>query len=410
MSVNPSSAALAARTETYLSTITAGYIVFILYGSLYPFSDWTYPVTPLFSFLTAPWFYEIPDLVQNFLVYAPLGLMLMLGFRHRRNLLSSLCMTGFLGLMLSLGVESIQQFLPSRVASDSDLLMNFVGTVCGGLLVAVTDYRTSPGQILMKVRNAWIQSGTSSSIGLIILLLWVLSQTSPFVPSLDLAHFRHGFSLMKMTYTHPEQFQCARLLIYTCNILGIGLLFLTIGKKNKPLVSIFSLLVMTVLFSKIIIVGRLLTLEAVFGALAGLIFLAIFANFPIKIRSIIASMAILLGFFTFELSPGESIVLNPFNWIPLSGQMLSLSGLEDILDFLWPFMALGYFLRIHVVAYKQTEYAFFGGIAVLASVSLMEWSQQYLPGRFGDISQIGLSLIGWIIVWNLPKDEPESIQ
>jgi len=45
-----------------------------------------------------------------------------------------------------------------------------------------------------------------------------------------------------------------------------------------------------------------------------------------------------------------------------------------------------------------------GAVLVTAAVFALEWRQQWLPGRYGDITQVLLCLAGWIIPWCVHED------
>ena len=52
---------------------------------------------------------------------------------------------------------------------------------------------------------------------------------------------------------------------------------------------------------------------------------------------------------------------------------------------------------LHVVA---------GALLVGGAVFAMEWQQQWMPGRYGDMTQVLLCVAGWIIPWCVRANEP----
>ena len=105
----------------------------IVYASLYPFSDWRYQGVQAWAFLLEPLprYWTGFDVISNVLGYAPLGFLLVLtalrtraagGRGHHALLWATLACAG-----LSLVMESLQGFLPSRVASNLDLALNVLG-------------------------------------------------------------------------------------------------------------------------------------------------------------------------------------------------------------------------------------------------------------------------------------------
>ncbi len=105
----------------------------IVYASLYPFADWrNQGISPL-TYLTAPLpkYWSGFDLVANVLGYGPLGFLLALaGLRDGHNRWAvGLAVLG--ALLLSLSLETLQSYLPSRIPSNVDLALNTLGAALG---------------------------------------------------------------------------------------------------------------------------------------------------------------------------------------------------------------------------------------------------------------------------------------
>jgi VanZ family protein len=182
------------------------FIALIVYGSLFPFSGWTNSSVSLFSFLGSwPTVLEKADLIQNVLAYAPLGLFTVIWLMKSMRFWPALMRATLMGGVLSFVMESIQQFLPSRMASTSDLAMNLLGTFAGGLAAAFLTQKTFSGARFLDLRNHWLHPGILPNIGLITLALWMLSQTSPLVPTFDIAQLRYGLSLLFHSLQTPEK-------------------------------------------------------------------------------------------------------------------------------------------------------------------------------------------------------------
>jgi VanZ family protein len=391
----------AARTEpdALLGYLTFFYALLILYGSLFPLTGWTTPAEPLFRFLVTMPELERADIVQNVLVYAPLGLLLTLWLHRQRSFAKALLVATVAGTALSFFVESVQQFLPSRVASLSDLAMNFLGTALGGLLGAALSEHTFSGKAAQALRDTYLWRGPAANLILAVLGLWVLSQTSPFVPSLDIAHLRHGLAPLKEAVLHPELFDWSKFAVYLLNIVALGILALDAVKPHRPALPLFYVLVAIVLLSKVVVVTRQLAPEALCGAMAACLALLVMYRAPRKLLAVLAGVALIVAFSIAELTPVVGAPYESFNWIPFLGQMQGLNGLTDILELLWPTMALACLCRAHVAFYRRDAIAFIGGLATLVLAFGEEWYQQYLPGRYGDLTQVLIALAGWVLPW-----------
>ncbi len=403
----------AGRGSVGFATIaTLAYTLLILYGSLFPFTHWTEPTKPLFSFLVTRPSYDRADLVQNLLVYLPLGLLMTVWLNGRRRFAPALAWATVAGTLLSFAIESIQQYLPDRVPSLSDLVLNSVGTLFGGLLAIFVSRDTLTGQKLAAHRDRLFLPGRTASVAIAVLGLWTLSQTSPLVPSLDPAHMRHGFALLKQAYLHPELFDSAKFATYTLYVLGLGLLAVNTVKPERPAVAWFATLVLLVLCSKILVVTRQLAAEALLGGLAAIVALVALRRLGADRRAFTGFCLLATGFAVFELAPvpgaSSATPTFAFNWVPFAGQMQSLSGLENILELLWPFMAMACFWRAHSPPHRRAVACLFGSVLVLAYLFGMEWWQQYLPGRYGDITQVALGFVGWLLPWWIGRGKPAA--
>ena len=109
-------------------------VCLIVYASLYPFADWRNQGISPFRFLTAPFpkYWTGFDVGINLLGYAPFGFLLALAGLHR--LRSALWAIGLAVLgagLVSLSMEALQGYLPSRVPSSVDLALNTLGAALG---------------------------------------------------------------------------------------------------------------------------------------------------------------------------------------------------------------------------------------------------------------------------------------
>ena len=110
-------------------------VALIVYASLYPFDQWRDQGIAPWSFLSAPWpkYWTGFDVASNVLGYAPLGFFLTLsamrtGWRTRVVVVSTLAAAA-----LSFTMESLQSYLPVRVSSLTDFLLNTFGAWLGAV-------------------------------------------------------------------------------------------------------------------------------------------------------------------------------------------------------------------------------------------------------------------------------------
>ena len=201
----------------------------------------------------------------------PLGLLLARWLGDRASAVGRTAIAILLGALLSFAMESAQQFLPARIASLSDLLANTLGTAIGAVLTRFMHGESLPWVLLMRRRDQWFRPGRLVDLGLIAIGLWTLSQLTPLVPSLDLGNLRHGLSPIWQTLQHPDRFNFTQWATYEFYITGLALLAMTLASPEQAVFARFFAFVTCVLLSKIVIVSRQLSLEAVLGALAALV-------------------------------------------------------------------------------------------------------------------------------------------
>ena len=174
----------ASRTHSRLPHFLAAlYGLAIVYASLQPFANWMAPSSGTAYFLFAPWppRWVRYDIVTNFVAYVPFGFFVALVPR-RRPPRARLAIAVGAGAFLSLAMETLQMFLPTRDASVADLLSNTAGAALGGVLAAV--FARSRGAKLANaaIRDRWFLPGTVGDLGLALLAIWLVVQVNPGIP------------------------------------------------------------------------------------------------------------------------------------------------------------------------------------------------------------------------------------
>lgn len=182
----PIHASLKKRTP-YTGILMFGslYACLVLHLSLSPYSDWRHIGIGPFEFLTGPW---IPihqtvlwtDVFINVAGYTPLGFLMLLGLNRQPRTSDKVWAVLWCGL-ISLGLEALQTFLPSRVPSKMDVATNILGGAIGVLLALYVTAQHRFAPVLNRrlehwlIRRAWIGMG--------LLCLWFLSILAPQNPT-----------------------------------------------------------------------------------------------------------------------------------------------------------------------------------------------------------------------------------
>jgi VanZ family protein len=154
-------------------------VAVVVYASLYPFEGWRWPVGTWWSFVVAPWprYWTGVDVAFNLIGYMPLGLLVCFAVvRSEGSFFAGWGLAVLVGCALSLLLELLQHFLPSRVPSNVDWALNSVGAALGATL-ALAVFRLGGAARWQNWRDRWFV--TRSSGGLTLLLLWPLALLFP---------------------------------------------------------------------------------------------------------------------------------------------------------------------------------------------------------------------------------------
>ena len=155
--------------------LALAYAALIVFASLFPFEDWRAQGIAPWEFLFAPLpppYWTGFDIGINIAGYAPLGFLLTLGWLRREGTRPTLALTlavALVGALLSLGMEFLQIYLPQRVPSNLDGLLNTAGTWLGALLAWLLQ-RLGVLERWSRWRARWFSARARGP--LVLLMLW----------------------------------------------------------------------------------------------------------------------------------------------------------------------------------------------------------------------------------------------
>lgn len=386
------------------------YAVLIAYGSLYPFLGWHGPLDAALDFVGAPWSRHVSrsDIITNILVYLPLGALIARALRYRLNPWLAFLAAALLGALLSFAMESLQAYLPGRVSSRLDWLLNSLGTLLGALGAALIQARWGPLRALAQLRRQWFLPGPTADFGLLVLGLWALAQLIPLLLYLDPDSLQRGLWSLWRALSQPSLLHWQQLAADSLSIAGLGLFVTLYARSAKSVMPLFIAFIVFVLLLRIPVMSWRLSLETGAGALLGLAGTLALLRSPRPFRLIAAAVAILIGFALAKLAPEISLWFKPpreVNWIPFAGRMHSLSGFAELLAGLWPFLTLAALAQAGA-PYRQ--HALWGGITVAFIAVALELAQQGIPGHRPDVTNVLLALTGWYAPWRWLTDPPKT--
>lgn len=392
---------LPAFSATTIGLCALVYGAMLIYGTLYPFQGWRMPEGGFFQHFLDTQLLNLSrtDLVLNVLVYMPAGLLLACLLARRLSWTVAIGLATLIGMALSLALETTQVFLPARTSALSDLLLNSAGALIGGSAALVVSGKTWWGLRLHGFRQAFFLPGALVNIGFIVLGLWCLSQLSPLVPSPAISNLRDGLKPIWHSVTGQSSFVVVQSLVYCCYVLALGGIFLSLSRSRRVGLLLFALLVFTVLLLKVPVVSRQLSLEALLGCTAAIVILSLLQRVPIRWLLICAGCLLLSGYVMDTLRVSDSMQLYSFNWVPFKGHMQRLTGLANILESGWVFLAAGYILRYVSASSRSLVAAWIGAVFIAGLAALLEAMQLGIPGRVPDITDVIIAVAAWGCAW-----------
>ncbi len=346
------------ETRLRLRTLlTAGYVLFIVYGSLSPFSGWREQGLSFVDVLRTPLVMTFTtfDAVVNVLAYIPLGFLVGLAWRDCFGVIVSVMLAVVCGLSLSACMEYVQMYLPVRVSSNLDILTNTSGTLIGALVAVRISSWNWLRQGLVRWRSHLFHHGKGMDFGLALLLLWMFGQVNPSLPMLgnvfitDAAH-------QPFVSTLPEPFGWGASAAVMLNLLMLGTLLITLLRTPRRVVTILLVVLSVVALVKFIAAAVLLKSwallmwingVAMLGMLLGLILLAAVLRLPrmvvIRLGGLIAlSYFIVVNFVVDSNTPAAA--MSVYNWHYL--HLLNYNGLAQTIAMIFPVLLLFHLWRI----------------------------------------------------------------
>jgi len=255
--------------------LLACYVLMIIYASLSPFTGWQAPTVSFWRVLSAPLHhaYTAFDALTNWLAYFPLGLLLALTLMLRYRVGHSLVLATLAAFLLSVSMEFVQGYLPSRASANIDLLTNTAGAFCGALLAVIIAPQAWFARVT-RWRIDLLQHGAGVDFGLALVLLWMFAQINPSLPMLG-----NVFLAASPVSLPQTAFSLWGGVAVAANLWLIGLLLLTLFRNRQHAVATLLLILCTVALGKFIMAAVLLRSwalmlwlngEAMLGLLAGL--------------------------------------------------------------------------------------------------------------------------------------------
>jgi VanZ family protein len=344
------------------------YLLLIVYASWFPFSGWRSSGLSPFAFLNLqPQRYWTGfDVMVNIVGYMPLGVLLVLALHPLVRGIWAVLAAAVGGVLVSGIMEAVQNYLPSRVPSNLDLLTNSGGCLAGAVLGLLFAPLLLDQSRLQRLRQRWFAAHASQ--GLVLVALWPLAQVYPqgylfgngqILPLLsewlsewldadiDLVTLIRGSAGMTV-----EQYWLSEIVITACGMSGAALTLLCLTRRGAPRLWLMLALVFTGLLVKTLASSLFfspdnaltwITPGAQGGFLIGLIMLVGLAFAPQVAQRRLAVVTLVLALIVVNTIPA-----NPYFVATLQawqqGKFLNFNGAAQFMGMAWPFFALWFLL------------------------------------------------------------------
>lgn len=406
---------------TVRRTIWLLFAVFIVYGATIPFHFVGsraivldklshLPLNPLVSPDTGRRL-SIPDVVQNILLFVPFGVLGFLagpsadrifGWKSVRRI----AWITSLGALLSVTVEGLQLLTTDRIASMGDVMSNTVGTLLGAAAAWQCHEIVSAGFRRLQAEGLAVKELRPLAAATVVVLIafWqpfdVTLEIGTIVPKVralqtDVWQFDglrdEGTSVMLSAFLgmalasylsvigerHPARRSAAMAIVFVCFLEGSQLF---IGSRMPALwdaaVAASGVVIGVAMWSA---AGRILWPRFWFMVLV----VATFAAGALQMLS------------PFEIAPAY----HSFGWFPFFGYYVhtTFEALSHVIELMLLYFPLGFWL-----AYTQQtrrRALIVGSLVTLAIAAPIEYLQGWIVGRYPDITDVAISLLGvWIAV------------
>ncbi len=327
----------------------------IAYASLQPFAGWRMPPEQVLGFLTAPWprYITAADIALNVAAYLPLGTMLFVALRPPLRAAWALVFATLIAALLSLALESVQMFLPTRIASNVDLLANGTGAATGALAAWLLTRTSNP---LAVLRGRTVRADVLGNCGMILIALWILAQFHPAPLALGSGDLREAFGIPPLFAYTPRSYLGAEAGVAALAVMGVGLLVSVLMQPQRYAMPAIALTLLLTLTAKSIVAVTLartaqwlqwLTPGVAAGTTGGIVLVALLLRLTPVARAAIAILCVAAGVCIVNATPE-----NPYQALPgfmLSPQQTHLANFGQIvraLSQLWPLAAVIWLLAL----------------------------------------------------------------
>jgi len=401
-----------ARASRLPAVLWIAFALFVVYGTTIPFrftSDSAFvsaklarvSLNPLISPDTGRRV-SIPDVVQNVLLFVPFGIFGTLTLRQRRRTGASVAAVTALAVLLSASVEALQLFTLDRTSSFSDICANTIGAMCGAAAAVIGSGFSN--RSLNRLRRLGLVDVAAFYPLMIATIVVCVAAWEPFDFTLDV-----GTLVGRLRALHADPWQFAVVSDEGVEIVRYALFGLASAVWLRQL-GVKSAATLAAIGGAAVAVGLEASQWAIGSRMPGLEDAAVHAagvvagaylsrGWPLgrsaafwcaTLWAATAAAAALQGLSPFAIAPEH----RPFQWMPFANyyEHTSFDTVSHSFE-----LALIYFPLGFAVAQTRRQPAYRWVLAVVATLLIagpIEYLQGWVAGRYGDITDVSVSILG----------------
>ena len=340
------------RSSALARILALAYTILVVYASLHPFSGWRDSGLPLFAFLNAGWprYYTGFDLVVNVLAYVPLGFFwLPVAAAHLGRAVGTVLVCVMLAL-LSGTLETLQNFLPSRVPSNIDLACNSVGVLLGALAAQRWGGMLLSESRLLRWRHRHLAHEPVGDYGLMLICIWLLVQLSPENLLFGTGNLRVLLELPGALPFDAERFSRHETWIAAMGTLTIALMASLVLRRPRYLHVLIlvagAMAIRSFAAALLIEPSRFLhwiTPGNLSGIGMGLILAWPMMKLNESLRRVLAGGIVMATMALVNIAPDNPYLLQA-SQVWQQGHFLNFNGLTRVASSFWPFLAMAFLM------------------------------------------------------------------
>lgn len=334
--------------------LLAAYALLIGYASLHPLTGWRNAGVRPFAFFDAFWpqYYTRFDIVANVLAYLPFGVLAVVALHPRIRGAFAALLALLAAAVLSLSVETLQNYLPTRIPSALDFVANTAGATVGAIFGLYLAPRLIGQGVLYRLRHRVFAGGHATDLGLVLCATWLVSLLRPESLLFGNGDLRYLFDTLPIVLYDAALFVRVEAMVTAANIVAVALLLSLLLVQGAPKRRIFLLLlasacVVRMLAYMVLFEGGNALAWLTPGATIGLL-----VGTPAALAALALPRGAAVGLCGLLLMAATALVnLAPDNpylvathqaWY--QGHFLNFNGLTRLVSTLWPFAALAFVL------------------------------------------------------------------